>query len=237
MTETPTKPQSTVTRIAQGLRTIALSLEPGEYIGSEESLSRKFNVTGPTLRQAVRLLEHEQVIQVRRGVRGGYFADRPNIDTISRVAAVYMRSRLNSFDETRAYVEYMQPFLVDLVLANDRLDELEPYAYPAKPLETYDEAVAEQTAFGNLLWGMADNAPLQLIYAIFFEFGSGVELQPVTELSEGILKLQQVRIELARALLERDRDRAIELAVALNRIVHLGIKQNLIDAQERAKSA
>lgn len=131
MPESPSKPQSAVNRIAQGLRTMALGLQPGEYVGSEESLSRKFRVTGPTLRQAVRLLEHEQVIEVRRGVRGGYFADRPNIETISRVAAVYLRSRLGSFDEMTVFLEFIQPFLVDLVLASGRLEEMQPFARPA----------------------------------------------------------------------------------------------------------
>ncbi len=233
MTETPEKPQSAVNRIAQGLRTMALSLQPGDHVGSEESLARRFKVTGPTLRQAVRLLEHEQLIEVRRGVRGGYFAARPNLDTISRVAAVYLRSRVGSFDEMTVFLEFIQPFLVDLVLASDRLEEVRPFAQPADGTETHEELTAQQTEFGDLLWSLADNAPMQLVYAIFFQVGSGVEREPVQDLSE-VRMLQANRIRFARALLDRDRAVAIECAVVQCRAIHGGIKRNLIASQERA---
>ncbi|MFT4025570.1 MAG: GntR family transcriptional regulator [Novosphingobium sp.] len=235
MREPPASPRSTVTRIAQGVRTIALSMEPGGYVGSEESLSRKFNVTGPTLRQAIRLLEHEQIIQVRRGVRGGYFADRPNIDTISRVAAVYLRSRLASLDETTAFLEFIQPLLIDLVMASPRLGEMEEFARPAAPCATYEAMIAAHVRFVDLLWDIADNAPMQLVYAIFFQVGSGVELEPVAEPTEAHRLLEANRIELAQALLDKDRARAIELAVDQARAVHGGIKRNLTAAQQRVR--
>lgn len=237
MTKSPATPLSTVTRIAQGLRTIALSLEPGDYLGSEESLSRTFGVTGPTLRQAVRLLEHEQVIEVRRGVRGGYFADRPNIDTLSRVAAIYLRSRLGSFDEILVFLEFVQPLVIDLVLASGRLDEFRPFADAGNAPATYDEAVAQHTRFVDLLWSMVDNAPLQLVYAIFFQVGSGVELASVTELSEAHEALHAIRLQLAQALLDKDRARAIELALAECRAVHGGLKRSLAAGERRPPGA
>lgn len=41
---------------------------------SEDELLERYGVSRPTLRQAARILEHEQLIDVRRGVNGGFLA-------------------------------------------------------------------------------------------------------------------------------------------------------------------
>lgn len=74
---------------------------------------------------------------------------------------------------------------------------------------------------------------MQLVYAIFFQVGSGVELEPVKDLS-GVRRLQANRIRFAQALLDRDRETAIECAVVQCRTIHGGIKHNLAAAQGRS---
>lgn len=227
MAQPPSASHSVVARIAQSLRTRALASEPGAYIGSEESLSRELQVSGPTLRQAIRLLEHEELVQVKRGLHGGYFARRPDLETISRVAAVYLRGNLNSFDEILIFLEYVQPLLVDLVMASPRLQELEPFAAPESAADNHDDFIDRQSRFSNLIHELSGNAPLRLIYTVFFTMGSGIELKPVTSLNEGILAVQDIRIKLAQALLAGDRQGAIALAIAQCRAVHAGLKRNL----------
>jgi DNA-binding FadR family transcriptional regulator len=49
-------------------------------------------VSRPTLRQAARILEREQLITVRRGANGGLFSQRPTSQAVADMASVYLRS-------------------------------------------------------------------------------------------------------------------------------------------------
>lgn len=206
---------------------MALALAPGDYLGSEESLTQKLGITGPTLRQAIRLLEHEGVIGVKRGVGGGYFANRPDAKTTSRVAAAYLRSNMQSIDEITVAMEHIIPLLIELAIAGNRLDEFEPFADPARAAKTYAEFITQHSQFINLLWDVSNNAPLKLLYAICYNVGDGLELDPLDEMTPEIVELQQVRLKCAQALCQKDRDAATSLALTMVRTVHRGIKDNV----------
>jgi GntR family transcriptional repressor for pyruvate dehydrogenase complex len=50
---------------------LAGTLRPGDRLPSEDSLMSSFGVSRPTLREAIRLLEADELLDVRRGARGG----------------------------------------------------------------------------------------------------------------------------------------------------------------------
>ncbi|HLG66808.1 MAG TPA: FCD domain-containing protein [Acidimicrobiales bacterium] len=77
---------------ADALRDAVLARGDGERLGSEEDLLERIGVSRPTLRQAARLLESEELLVVRRGVNGGLFARRPSTDAVARMASVYLRA-------------------------------------------------------------------------------------------------------------------------------------------------
>ena len=80
-------------RIAEELREEILTREDGEYIGSENELVARFKVSHPTFRQTARLLEQEQLLTVRRGPGGGYYAKLPLVADVARTAGTYLRTR------------------------------------------------------------------------------------------------------------------------------------------------
>jgi DNA-binding FadR family transcriptional regulator len=62
-------------------RHIALRLlQPGEALQSERELAVTFGVGRPTVQHALRLLEADHLVQVRRGRGGGTFVSEPNGD-------------------------------------------------------------------------------------------------------------------------------------------------------------
>jgi GntR family transcriptional regulator, transcriptional repressor for pyruvate dehydrogenase complex len=80
--------------IAAQLREAILSdYTDGEMIGSEDDLIVRFGVSRPTMRQAVRILQAEGLITVRRGLNGGMFARVPNVDGVSRSLSLLLRHR------------------------------------------------------------------------------------------------------------------------------------------------
>lgn len=85
---------SVVVVLARALRREILRKdEPNAFLGSEDELASRFGVSKPTFRQAARLLEFEELITVRRGPRGGYFARTPSASVLSRAAATYLVAR------------------------------------------------------------------------------------------------------------------------------------------------
>ena len=65
----------------------------GEELPPEAILTAQFGVSRPTLREALRVLETEGLIRVRRGARGGATAHRMSPDLVSRYAGLLLQSR------------------------------------------------------------------------------------------------------------------------------------------------
>ncbi|MCA2244769.1 FadR family transcriptional regulator [Mycobacterium sp. WUMAC-067] len=100
------KPQ----QIAQELRDLIVSgvLKEGESLGREPEVVARFGVSRPSLREALRILEAERLIEVVRGVNGGVFVRAPDSRTTARTAAILLRSRnvsLADVFEARSLIE------------------------------------------------------------------------------------------------------------------------------------
>ena len=86
------KAKSPIDSAALELRKLALALHEGAFLGSEDDLVAKLGVARVTVRQAARLLEREGLLFVRRGIKGGYFAARPNVEMLESVFCGYLET-------------------------------------------------------------------------------------------------------------------------------------------------
>ena len=75
------------------LRIIDLGWPVGQVIGSESDLLAEYGVSRAVLREAIRLLEHHHVAQMRRGPGGGLVVTDPDPAAVTRAAAVFLRYR------------------------------------------------------------------------------------------------------------------------------------------------
>lgn len=105
---------SAVQRTLLLLREDAERLEDGTLIGSENELLARYGVSRPTLRQAAALVAQEQLVRVRRGVSGGYFAARPTAGAAANMAAIYLRSRATGIAEMMHAAELVRRDMVRL---------------------------------------------------------------------------------------------------------------------------
>jgi len=81
------------------LRERIFAVEPGTLIGSLHQLARSLEVGIVTLQQAARVLEHEGLLEVRRGPGGGYYGTRPDDKSLERALHSYMRMNPATFEE------------------------------------------------------------------------------------------------------------------------------------------
>lgn len=84
---------SAVRSAASRLRKMVLAQGEGGFLGSEEELIRRLDISRPTFRQAARLLEHEQLLRIRRGPGGGFFSRRPSMDGVVHMASICLMDR------------------------------------------------------------------------------------------------------------------------------------------------
>jgi DNA-binding FadR family transcriptional regulator len=93
----------------------------GEVLGSEAELLDRYGVSRAVFREAVRLVEHQQVARMRRGPGGGLVVCEPTVDSVIDAVVVYLYrlgARLDDVFETRLVLEEI---IADL--APERVEE------------------------------------------------------------------------------------------------------------------
>jgi DNA-binding FadR family transcriptional regulator len=80
------RPPKTAELIAEAVRadTRSGALRPGSRLPGEAALMQTYGVSRPTLREALRMLEHDEVIEIRRGARGGALVRSPSGRPLAR---------------------------------------------------------------------------------------------------------------------------------------------------------
>jgi DNA-binding FadR family transcriptional regulator len=66
-------------------------LRPGDTLPSEQQLMAQFGVSRPTLREAFRILETENLISVKRGSRGGARVTQPSLSVAARYVGLLLQ--------------------------------------------------------------------------------------------------------------------------------------------------
>lgn len=71
----------------------------GEVLGSEPDLLERYGVSRAVFREAVRLVEHKRIAQMRRGPGGGLVVRAPELAAVQEAATVYLQYERVSLDE------------------------------------------------------------------------------------------------------------------------------------------
>jgi DNA-binding FadR family transcriptional regulator len=98
--------------------------EPGELFGSEVDLIARYGVSRAVFREAVRLLEHHGLAEMRRGLHGGLFIRQPDLQPVAKAMAVYLdfeKVEPRQLEDARLAIEV---FCVERVAARISEDEV-----------------------------------------------------------------------------------------------------------------
>ena len=108
----PLRVPKTAELVAHDLRKriVRGELREGESLPAEATLTEQFGVSRPTLREAFRVLETEQLITVRRGARGGAAVHAPSAAMVARYASFFLEHDGASLaDVLEARVSHREP--------------------------------------------------------------------------------------------------------------------------------
>ncbi len=206
--------------LVKALRQEILACEEGLSLGSEPQLLQRFNVGRSTLRQAVRVLEVEQLLRVRRGANGGYFTCRPDEGTVARAAALYLRLRGANLGHQRtvgrvlsAEVHRMAAESTDQAAREEMRRVLEPLK-AARGASGLREFVARAETYRKAVARLAGNPFLELFFGITYLFGKEVPQIPVfTDRPDRIAQWEDIQWRLNEAVLNAEPEVGSALAV------------------------
>lgn len=102
-------------------------LADGDLLPKLDDLVKEFTVSRPSIREAMRILETEGLISVRRGKVGGAIVHRPNPETAAYMLGLVMQSRQYDLADLAAALRELEPVCARLVAERkDRIREVAP---------------------------------------------------------------------------------------------------------------
>ena len=177
MDETDGRPSSRIglsPRIAESIaadlrQRILRGEKSGVPLPRQEDLIRQYGVSGPSLREALRILEAEGLITVRRGKFGGAFVHKPDWSSASYALALAMQGQGVTIADLAESLLLLEPMCAAACARNDdRADTLIP-ALRAN-LEKAEQAIGDAVRysevsreFHDLVVGGVRNETLRLL--------------------------------------------------------------------------
>jgi DNA-binding FadR family transcriptional regulator len=193
--------------LAERIRTQILrdGLQPGTPLPSEPELIETYRVSRATVREALRLLESEGLISIRRGARGGTSVAAPDVTALSRSFAVHLaidQTTVRSFLEFRKTIEPAIAREVALATSPGEGQEL-------IQLITAETRTGKDSDFHRVLAEMVDNGIFRLLMR---SLHAGLELHVPLEVltTEDMTQQRRAHLKIARRIAANDGDGAAD---------------------------
>jgi GntR family transcriptional regulator, transcriptional repressor for pyruvate dehydrogenase complex len=158
-------------------RIIDAGLRPGSSFGTEAELLEQLDVSRPTLREGLRILESQGVLTLRPGPGGGIIVSKPTIDVLAHALSVYLRLNNVPFIEIlRARIAIEPALARDAALYGSAQDfeEMEQTIERLEAAGDDNEAVyRENRNFHDALARAANNPVLELFWSTIRVLASG----------------------------------------------------------------
>ncbi|MDE8654541.1 GntR family transcriptional regulator [Novosphingobium album (ex Liu et al. 2023)] len=160
---------------AEALRERIFAQEAGSQIGSLSELARDLGVGIVTVQQAARILEHEGLLEVRRGPGGGYYGRRPDVVTLERALAAYMRARPASWEEALDITSLLFNELCAAAAQEESTEArsgLRDFAARLEGCDPEREVFDLEEEFQNLLFTMVNRPLFELLTRVTLHFSA-----------------------------------------------------------------
>jgi DNA-binding FadR family transcriptional regulator len=148
-------------------RIILGELEEGDSLPPESELLADLGVSKPTLRQAIRILESESLVSVRRGPRGGVHVSVPKVETAAGYAATVLEYRRATTADLFAAAAALEGPCVAMLARSHTADHLQrlraAVAAEADAVDDPQRLLALENDFHRLLIECVGNSTLRVL--------------------------------------------------------------------------
>ena len=191
---------------------IAGKYAPGEPLPGEHDLARRLGVSRPVVREALRTLQSQGFVEIRRGTKGGAFVREPDELTFSDNLADMIRLRKITVDHlgrARLFIEPEVCRLAALNAGHEDLDELEALLEEYDSTANVDRKVSLNTRFHRLLSRAGGNPFYAMLVESIMDFTENF-VRTIKPVDQVIHRAGEHR-EILDAVAGRRADRAEEL--------------------------
>jgi GntR family transcriptional repressor for pyruvate dehydrogenase complex len=141
--------------IAAALRTQILNgtLREGDFLPPQEYLLERYQAGLPAVREALRILELEGLISVRRGNQGGAVVHLPTINQTAYMSALVMESRKTRLQDLAEALRQLEPICARLCAEREDRAEVVVPALEKQVQALRDNLDSEPAVFNDLAHG------------------------------------------------------------------------------------
>jgi DNA-binding FadR family transcriptional regulator len=192
---------------AETLRELILSQDCGAQIGSLPELAAKLDVGIVTVQQAARILEHEGLLEVRRGPGGGYFGVRPDGAALERSVAAYLRVHGEAYRDVADMMSLLDTELLPAAACCDdeslrrELKRLLPRIHASEGMAARIELEEE---IHRVVFRMVERPLFELLARVTTQVARRQAAPPLFPGAEGEAFWKQSRGRIVQAILDRD---------------------------------
>lgn len=189
---------------------------PAVFLGSEEQLIAALGVSRPTFRQAAKLLRHENLLTIKRGMGGGFFTRSPSADAVSRMAAIFLNAQGTGMRQINDVVGPLQAEAARLIATNpdravrSRLAEFIAEQGNDDPLAVgASRRVRSMLGFERLLAEISGTPAIALVINVMLDLVRDARRVQPLQRPDLIVSYGQFQSRLAQAVLEGDAEMAV----------------------------
>lgn len=215
MAATAMIPKSKAEYVAQRLldRIITANLTPGTSFGTEADLLQQFDVSRPTLRESLRILEAQGVLELKPGPKGGIMVGKPGMDVLAHGLSVYLRLHEVPFLAVLKAREAIEPELAAAAAEQATAAEvaaLEASVERISTLSNQDDFIEENRNFHSIIAKASRNQVMEIFWATISILATG-EHSGVSYTPQNLKYVIEAHRNITEAIRNRDAPRAAEL--------------------------
>lgn len=167
---------------AERLRAMIYAKEAGERIGSLRSIAEELGVGIVTVQQAARVLEHEGLLEVRRGPTGGYYGARPDAASLERALAAFIRTDPVGWEEVLDITSLLFDELVAVAAQcsdQARREDLSALLPLIERADGFEAITTLEQEFQNALFAMVERPLFELLTRVALRFADDWSANPM----------------------------------------------------------
>ncbi len=154
------EPMFTPVRVGRAGEDVALQIEaaiisgkinPGDRLPSERELQMQFKTGRGVIREALRALKQKDLIEIRKGARGGAYVKQVDVANVSESLALYLKQHRVSPEYIIEFRESIDRAITSIAIARGTVEEKKTLVEGAMSLKEYlQQDETDMTTVGEM---------------------------------------------------------------------------------------